>query len=252
MIRDLFKKECSVKKLYMHYLLLLSLLTLSSCIKTYKMLKNETPQGKEQPRNDKLARNNIRTVMAFEEWSKRAHFDILWCSDEMYEAYAKLDASFFGKNNLEQQATLKRKLNENKNSITCYLLAEIDGNDYTLKDEQSEWTTYLLASDGEMVRPNTLDEVDGLDPVIKRIFYHRYTNHKTPYIVKFPARDMHGNRYVTREHPLRIVMSSTWQKVIAQWGPPVKESKKREATCRYVRTTPPNSELLDEDFYDLR
>ena len=214
------------------------------------MLKNETPQGKEQPRNDKLARDSIRTVMAFEEWSKRAHFDILWCSDEMYKIYVESDASFLGKNRSEQKATLRRKLADNKDYITCYLLAEIEGNDYTLKDKQSEWTTYLLATNGEMIRPETLDELDELDPTIKRIFGHRYTNHKTPYIVKFPARDIRGNRYVTRENPLRIVMSSPCQKVVAKWGP-VKESKKREATSRYVKTTQPNPELLDEDFYDL-
>ncbi len=223
---------------YVSYLsCLLIVLTLSGCIKYYKVLKNEFPQGEDFSPEEDVMRRYVRNTAVYDQFQTLAHFDAMWLSDEMKTTYVGLHGARIGRDEEGRETLLRRQLEENKHWISFYILADIREKNHTsLSEKNASWTFYLELSDGERVQPVSIKEVE-IEPEYQYLFGHRFNNHKSSYLIKFPAHDLTGEPYLDQGPVMKLGCCSASKKTTMAWKMLEKPEKKIK------------KESLHEDFY---
>lgn len=240
--------------------LFFSLIFFSSCIKYYKLAKEEFNQGDNFDDRRVVSHNNLRTANVQDEFSTLAIFDFLWLSDETREAYVDINCQKTGKDDQAHQAMLRRQLEENKHWITFYVLADIrDKSDGSLSDRDCPWSLYLAkkeflpetehekdrrlrknlkrkTKEVEKLMPISIKEID-IEPEYRFIFGPKYDQFAKAYEVKFPAVDINGRRYLDKDTEFKIVAAS---------------ARKKIGVCFNKKDDDEGKILKNEDFYWFR
>lgn len=196
------------------------LLFFSSCIKYHKIYQQETNQGKDLEDHRTVVYDNLRSKTIYNEFTTLAHFDVLRLSDAVREAYVDINVAKRGKNKQTKEAMLRRQLEENKHWITMYILADVrDRMHASLSENNAYWSPFLLFDDGRKAMPISIKEVD-LDPEYQFLFGHRFSVFKRSYEVKFPAVDLEGKSYLSKDENYKLIMSSPIKQVEYDWSKP--------------------------------
>lgn len=130
----------------------------------------------------------IRSVVVYDQLRTVAIFDALWLSDAVRSSYTDTYALKRGKSLEQKQLFLRRQLEENNHFISFYVLSNSRA---PLGQPDGNWHL-LLEIDGVMYAPIDIKQID-LMPEYKAFFGKRYNRFKTPYLVKFPAKDVDDN-----------------------------------------------------------
>lgn len=240
------KKITSIKRLLGGFLFLL---LAPACIKTYKLAPSESSQGKEHKDNREVVKENVRTARVYDQWETRATFDVLWLSDRAREAYVDSHCLRRGKDEHARDTMLQRQLEENQHWISFYVLADVrDPFHPSLSDTNAAWTMYLDVGGQDKVLPSSIKEVE-LDPEIVELFGFRFSKpkFKTPYLVKFPAKDVGGSPYVDASKPFKMIISSVNRQCELGWqgGQPVFVKTLQKVCSKKGKL------IKDEDYYWL-
>jgi len=75
------------------FLFICVLILFPSCIKYYKLSKDEFPQGEDHKRYKELRAGNLRTVAIYDQFATKAIFDLLWLSDDVRNAYVNINCN---------------------------------------------------------------------------------------------------------------------------------------------------------------
>lgn len=218
-----------------NFLVLLLVMTFSSCVRYEKLVKTEFPQGTSYDDNREVTHNNVRSTTIYDQFSTKGFFDGLRLSDEVRTAYVDLYCRKRGITGEARKATLNRHLEENKHWISFYLLADVRDKTYiSLSEKGSSWTVYLDVGNKVMLQPEFIKEVD-LEPEYQAFFAHRFNLFKTAYLIKFPIMDIHGKRYEGDDVDVKLAISSPY--------------KKGELVWKFSQTKTRKKLNKDEDFY---
>lgn len=167
-------------------LVVVAMLTMTSCVKYYDLIKSEFPQGKELPDNKVVAAQYKRSAVVYDEFQTAAAFNVLWLSDELRSAYVNMYCDRRGLTCDEKEEMLKRQLEENKHWISFYVLADIRSKtNSALGDENASWTLSAQLGDYDALVPESIKEVD-LEPEYQAVFGSAFNLFKVAYLVKFP------------------------------------------------------------------
>ena len=227
-------------------------LSFSGCVKTYKFLPEEFPQGEPEERYDAVSRMNVRSLDLYNEYKSEAHFDFLWFSSGVREAYVDVYARKRGLDPEAKKALQVQHDKRSKDVISLYVLVELyEKPESQLSDRYPRWNMYLETVRGSKLLPDEIKEVE-LAPEIRLFFGDKFSIYKTAYLVTFPARDMQGRYHVKTAKRFKAVISSAQRKGVVRWGDVTKKKKKKDSTHDYmVMNEPPKttSDKRDEDFY---
>lgn len=223
------------------FLSLVSMLLLAfpGCIKTYKVIPSEVPQGTERDDNRKVVKNNIRSVRVYDQWETKAAFDALWMSDDVRKTYVNSYCQRRGKSSSIQETMLSDQLKKNKQNMSFYVLADVrDRNHPLLSDKNAAWTCYLELNNGKKIAASSVKEIDEFAPEIRALFGYRYNTHfKVPFLVKFQA--------INTDKPFSMIISSVLRECHLKWN---ETSGVKNVTVKDVSDK--DGKLpKDEDFY---
>ena len=207
-----------------------------SCIKYYKVIKNEFPQGEKRKDRREVAYNFLRTSKVYDQFVTQAIFHTLWLSNDVRAAYIDDFSGRRGKQADARDALLKRQLEENRHWISFYVLADLRNRQHVaLNDKNAFWTMYIETQDGKKIEPISIKNVD-LEPEYQRYFGHRYTPYKDMYLVRFPAKSLNGKKYLKKDDDsFKLMISSPYKKLAVEWQ---KKNRRKHVEL-----------LKDEDFY---
>lgn len=136
----------------------------------------------------------IRSVVMYDQLRTVAIFDALWLSDAVRSAYADSYALKRGRSLEQKQLFLRRQLEENNHFISFYVLSNHGA---PLGQPDGNWHL-LLEIDGAMYAPIEIKQVD-LMPEYKVFFGKKCNRFKTPYLVKFPVKDVDDNFLINQD-----------------------------------------------------
>lgn len=217
--------------------MLVVLACVSGCIPYHKIVRSEFPQADEKKDNRAIVYNYLREVPVYDQFRTLAIFNVLWLSDEVRSCYVDLYGIRRGKDVAAREVLLKRQLEENQHWISFYVLADIRNKTphLSLHDKNAYWTVFLETADKKIrIEPVFVKEVE-LDPEYESLFSYRLNAFKTPYLIKFPTKDLTGKRYFAEGACLTLVLSSPDREVKVTWD---KNSRKNQQEL-----------LKDEDRY---
>lgn len=236
------------------------LLTLAGCMKTFDMVSTEFPQATHHEPSYATIKDSLRSVTLYDGFETRAHFDILWLSDNMRSLFSSLRSAKLGHNPAERDAFLARQLEENNHWLSFYILSEVyDDAHVSLTDQNSEWSFFVELSNGTKLKPLSIKEVD-LEPEIKFVYGHRFALYKKAYRVNFGAKDLSGNLHVRSGDKVRVVCAAPGLSSSVSWVAPQMrkraELQKEHALQEAARSTwlgflkdMAKGKQQDEDFY---
>lgn len=242
------------EKLYRYIaacLFMVSLFFLPSCIKYHKLVESETHQGKDLTDNRAIAHRYVRSITIYDQFETKARFDALWLSDEVRMAYVERYCQRRGKSDEEADAILARQLEENKHSVSFYVLADIrEKRNEMLSEKEPIWTMYLDC-DGRRASPENIKEIE-LEPEYQFFFGYRMESFKTAYLVKFPMRVVGTDVLWQEGAVVQLYFSSPTKTSSVRWNP---EENRRffgslgEKSEKKWKKAQNGKELKDEDFY---
>lgn len=154
-------------------------------------------QGEKVDTCKDIVKQYMRAEHVYDQFSPIAHFDVIWLSDEVRTIYAQL---FARKNcfNIERyQELLSRQLEENRQTISFYVVSAIVGQygSNALDEEFAAWSI-ILEIDGICYRPIKIEYIE-LPPEYRLFFGKAYTRFKSNYLVQFNALSMHKTPLIT-------------------------------------------------------
>lgn len=253
--------------------LLALLVILSGCIKTYNIVPTESPQGTPTGANYTASELVKRNVRVYNEWMTHAAFDVMPWFDNVRREYAEIYCNKLGKDKDFFNSFLRRQLEENKYWLIVHVLADVRSDSHKiLSDKDAEWSFYIEKLDGTRILPQNVEMVE-LSPEVLAMWGPTYNNFKTPYIVKFPAKDLivkkqnetpqdeksnsqNNNIILDHNTPFRLVVSSVNRKCYLYWGdhPDLHKAKKREQWTRVIveKKAPPKEIKQYDNYYWLR
>jgi len=226
----------------------LLIISLPSCMKTYKLAPSESPQGKEYKDQRSVVDENLRSVKVYDQWETEAMFDVLWVSDSTTKSYVDRYCERRGKSMVEHDDMLQEELAKNREDMKFYVLADVrDKFNPSLSDPNAAWTMYLELADGRKIAASKVKEVE-LSPEILEIFGHRFRKpkFKTPYEATFSAGSL-NNR-----DQFKMIISSTSRRCELGWlgGHPVCVKKIEDTCCKDPNKVNKKRKLIkDEDYY---
>ena len=235
-------------------------LLLSGCLRTYEIISTEFPQAQKHEPSYQTIKEYLRSMTVYEGFETRAHFDVLWMSDDMHSMYAALHSAKVGHNDNERDAYLVRQLEENNHTITFYLLTEIhDQTHISLSDKNSVWSAHLELANGHKIAPTLVKEVD-FEPEMRFLFGHRFTPLKKTYLIQFAAKDVVGSAHLQPGQKFSMTCAGPGISKTVSWHIPLLQrqsvlQKKHELKAKdmgglfsaFAQFAQPKQK--DEDFY---
>lgn len=227
--------------------LTLVLFLFPSCIKYYKISNIEMHQGHDHEDERNALDGNKKTVAIYDQFMTQAIFDVLYLADPVRLAYVDKYCEKTGADLTTKKAMQAREIELNKNWLSFYVLSDIrDKKHVSLTDKKSSWSMYLKFVDGTTVNPISIKEVD-LEPEYIYLFGPMFNLFKRCYEVKFPARDLSRNFYITNEESFQLFFSSAYKETALIFNEtdnsrelfaPKKEEKpeKIKSVCKYCNT----------------
>lgn len=140
----------------------------------------------------------VRSIRVYDQFATLGLFDVLWLSDEVRTAYAKIYACKIGLSEDRYQIFVRRQLEENNHYLSFYVLGSIpscEGKDHSILGTKDSVWSIVLFIDGKRYTPREIKTVD-LTPEYMRFFGKTFTHFKTPYIVTFDAKDAFGQSLI--------------------------------------------------------
>lgn len=229
-----------------------ALVVFPACVKTYKIMKQESPQGVVHEPNFLSVQKNLRSVRVYDEWATKASFDALYLSDEIRRLSASIYSRRRGKDHEFERNYARRQLEENKQWLSFYVLADVRASiGRQLNDQDPAWTAYLETISGQKIPAMLVKDVE-LSPEIRGLFSAHENSFKTPYLIQFSATDDEGKRIVEQDAPFKLVMSSFDRDAEMFWGdhPDLASDKsKYPARVRVKKDVTSKKVGPDEDYY---
>lgn len=170
----------------------LILITLPGCSRIIDWTKTNFYQGESVNEHISIAKNYIRSVTLYDEFTTHGMFDVLWLSEMVRTAYVNLHVYKRGEDQTYYKKTLQHELFENSQFVAFYVLSVSQ-----LTGQDSEWSLFLRIGDNNLM-PHEV-KVCELPYEYQQIFDKRYTVFKRPYLVTFNAKNIEGNSYITNE-----------------------------------------------------
>lgn len=194
--------------------MLFFLVTLSGCGRVVQWGKDNFYQGEDVKKYSQVSRDYLRSVVAYDQFMTQAVFDAIWLSDAVRTAYVDLFALRTGKSDEQKNMLLRRELEENNHYITFYVLSLYN---IPLGDPLGDWSVYLKIDDA-IYQPTEIKYVD-LNSEFQSFFGRFFSRFKTPYQVKFDARDVDCNPIITpKVNRVQLYFRSIKKEVQLTWN----------------------------------
>lgn len=190
---------------------LLFLAILPGCGRIIDWGKERVKQGTDNTKDVKVARDHIRSIRVYDEFTLLGAFDSLWLSDAVRNSYAELYALRHGKTDEAIKVFLRRQLEENNHFISFYVLSAVD---ISLGETNSDWNVFLKIGEHQFT-PIELKTVD-LSPEYIHIFGKKLNRFKMAYIVRFNAKDIEDRPLIQPSTPLISLVFKTVKKEVTQ------------------------------------
>ena len=143
-----------------HSFFLFSLLILSGCIKYYDLAESEFPQAAKVADQKAVTDNYKRAVVVYDQFVTKAHFDVMWLSEDIRTAYVNLFADKRGMTQEAKEELLKRQLEEMRHWLAFYVLVEQrDRQNTSLSDPLTSWTMSVQL-DKQVISAESVKECD--------------------------------------------------------------------------------------------
>lgn len=194
-------------------LLISSITLLPGCSTIINWGKKNLYQGIDFSQNYELPRSFIRSVKAYDEFSTFAHFDVLWLTEEVRNAYVEAFADATGKQAEQKNQLLKTQRDELKHFISFYVVTP---QGTMLNTDQSPWHIFL-AIDKLTFDPIEIKAIE-LNSIYKSFFGKRYNRFKTVYLVKFESSDLYDNPLITSTtQSVELHFKKLNKEILLQW-----------------------------------
>lgn len=184
------------QRIISNVLILLPLVVaLSGCkYKTYQTLPAEIPQGKAVALHEhQILTTHLQTVRVYDQFATLAFFDTLFLAEPLRRLQTESLALRTGK---DREEIWKEHTEQMKESIVFCILSDVRVAEHaSLADALCLWSLQLVNARHEALFPAAIHEQE-LTPEFISFFDTRLTNHKTPYAVKFPAKDKNGEPFI--------------------------------------------------------
>lgn len=190
-----------------------SMIVLSGCGRLIDWGKSRLYQGNSFKIDLGAIKEHIRWATVYDQFTTVAMFDALWLSTAVRSAFAYEHAFREEKSEEHYKAALRRQLEELNHAITFYVLSL---HEVSLGDLASEWSVFLMI-DGKKLDPIELKVIDL--PYEYQIFFgKRLTLFKDSYSIKFNAKDLDENPYLTPDnHTLQLYFRKFDKEVVLEW-----------------------------------
>lgn len=215
------------------------------CCKNYiPWIQNVFDQGHKVDKHVDVARQYVRNIHVYDQFTTLGHFSAIWLSPEVRKAYANVYAVKHGFSEERYKIFLRRQFEENKHFISFIVLSSIPngGYGYILSDKDSPWSV-VLNIDGHTFKPVEIKSIE-LSPEYRMFFGRTYTRFKLPYIIKFDAHDINGNRLIaqgTSQISLRFARVDRYEDAV--WN--------LEYNNKVIYEEVPNNNVLLYDLYNF-
>lgn len=163
---------------------ILFLLFLTGCGRLIDWGKSNFYQGEEMISFESEVKPFLRSITIYNQLETAGWFDLLWLSDEVRTAYAKLHTERMGKNEDQYKAFLRRQLEENRHYISFYILSI---HEMKLGTPESHWSFFLRIK-GKDYLPFELKKID-LPYEYQQFFGSYWNRFKEPYLICFRLED---------------------------------------------------------------
>jgi len=192
----------------------LSLLILSGCGRIVDWGKSNFKQAEKIKFKYKEARQDLKSIIVYDQLTTVAMFDALWLSDNVRMAYVDLHAMKYGKSEEQKKTMLRRQLAENSHFISFYLAVPYE---LILGEKNSKWSI-SLEIDGESYLPIEVKVID-INPEYKAIFGEKFTRFKNLYSIRFDAKNVQEHSLITPDtKELKLYFRSTKKEVELSWN----------------------------------
>lgn len=164
-----------------------ALLFFSSCSRFKHWTYHTFHSPEKLESNLDLAHGHLRRVRSYYQLNTVALFDVLWLSDEVRQTYVDLYVQKHCATPENMNYQLREQLHENDHYITFYIMmSEQEG--IAFEDRFGKWTVSLDIGDFSYA-PVSVKIIDDLAYEWRKILGDSYNCFKTPYEVKFDARN---------------------------------------------------------------
>jgi len=191
---------------------------LTGCVdRSYKMIGRECPQVIKYEPPYGIIKQYLHSITLYEGYETRAHFDVMCMSEDMRTIYAALHSAKVGHDVHEHAAFLAQQIEEGKERITLYVLAQVsDSSHISLSDKQSAWSLFITTASGKKCTPLSIKEIE-LEPEIRALFGHRYIPFKKSYKMQFAAVDLAGRPYIGVDEVATLSLAGPGMSGVIEW-----------------------------------
>jgi hypothetical protein len=201
-------------KLYIHSLMLMSIVLLSGCGGVTDWVEDTFSQGESYSYNKELIKEYLRSERIYDQFTTVAIFDALWLSDEIRTEYADMYVTMHGRSQDVRNTFLRRQLKANSTEISFYILSL---NQISLNVKPMQWLLHLEV-DGNKYLPSSVKSAE-LTPEYVLFFGKSLTNHKRVYEVRFDRNDQDGKEILNEESKkLSLIFSGSQQYRAMEWN----------------------------------
>jgi hypothetical protein len=158
-------------------------------------------------------RSFIRSIKAYDQFTTFAHFDALWLSEEVRNAYVTHFVHASGKRDEQKNTLLKLQKDELKHFITFYIATP---HNTILTLENSPWHIFLVV-DNITFDPYKIEIIE-LNNTYQLFFGKMYNKFKTVYQVKFESTDLYGNPLIiSTTQAIELHFKKLNKEVLLRW-----------------------------------
>ncbi|MGE4168312.1 MAG: hypothetical protein AB7E68_02090 [Candidatus Babeliales bacterium] len=192
------------------YFLVTILFLLPSCTPYAPWFKDVFYQGEHTEYHKDTVRQYIRSEHVYDAFSTLAHFDAVWLSCELLDAYAQAHAQKYCLDECAYNSFLREQHAAVLNKTSFYVLSAIpDCYATALDDKNPVWSAYLVV-DNVCCQPTIIKECNM--PVEYRSFFARaYNRFKKSYEIVFEQVD------VQHAKMMQLIFARTDRKVVLTW-----------------------------------
>lgn len=195
------------------FLISVFLILMPGCGRLIDWGKETFHQGEQIALDTTIAKDNMRSVAVYDQFTTVGLFDALLLSDDVRMLYAEMHARKLGKNKDQYNAFLRRQLEENKHYLSFYVLSTYDK---PLGEVTSDWVVFLKVNDRD-ITPFEVKVVD-MPAEYHLLFGKRFNRFKVSYSVKFAMRDREDNPVIGPDtHKLSLIFRSLSKEAALVW-----------------------------------